>query len=85
VRNIVSHARATHASVALAVDEDAVRLTVADDGIGFNVKSALRRRGCMGLAAIQERVKPIHGRVSFDSVRGRGTTIAVVIPVRQPS
>jgi signal transduction histidine kinase len=80
LRNAARHAAAKRAAVTLRVGPDAVRLTVRDDGRGFDV-SAARSEGGIGLAIMEERVRLIHGVMSVDSRPGRGTTLRVAIPL----
>jgi signal transduction histidine kinase len=81
--NVVRHARARRAWVDLWQDEAEVRLTIRDDGIGFNPGEARRRasRGAsLGLLGIQERVELLGGRVAIESEPGRGASIRAWFP-----
>jgi signal transduction histidine kinase len=75
--NIRKHAQATRVSVRLEGDNTDLELSVSDDGTGF--EHAENKKG-LGLTSMQERVRPLRGRVCIDSHRGRGTTIVVRIP-----
>lgn len=76
IANVLRHAHATEASVQLMKEADEVRLTVEDNGRGFDVTAA--RHG-MGLRNIAARAEVIGGTVHYDSQIGRGTTITVVV------
>ncbi len=73
--NVVRHARATTARVALGLDEPStLLLTVEDDGQGFDVDGA---RPGLGLASIESRVLQVGGQWRITSQPGKGTTVAV--------
>jgi len=77
VNNAQRHAHAKNVVVELAQAGGAIRVRVADDGSGFDVK---RARG-MGLLGMEERVKRLGGRITVDSQPGGGTTIAAELPL----
>jgi signal transduction histidine kinase len=62
-----------------------LRLTVIDDGVGFDVDAAWRNG--VGLISMVERVETIGGVLEIRSTPGTGTSVAAVIPLRidQPS
>lgn len=80
--NIVRHARATHVSVALQRGEDADRIRVRDDGVGFDpaAVTATVRAGHIGLASLRERAEALGGALSLESAPGTGTVATVTIP-----
>ena len=80
--NAAKHARAGTVAVRVAAPPGAVRLTVADDGVGLpheRLEHALAQ-GHIGLAAATERVRALGGDVEIESAPGGGTIIAVVLP-----
>jgi signal transduction histidine kinase len=79
LHNAAKHAKASHVFVRLWRDQEAVRLSVADDGLGFDVQSVDRDRH-FGLLLMTERVEAAGGRLVIDSMLGRGTTVAASIP-----
>ena len=81
--NIAKHAEASHASVILDNDEEEVRLSIADDGKGFDVNEITADK--MGLAIMQERAVAIDADLTIDSQLGAGTSITVVWPIEQDS
>ena len=80
LRNAVLHAHARHITVRLAERDGGAELTVADDGTGFDVEAAERRRPGMGLFTMRERVGLVDGRLTIDSAPRRGTRIAAWVP-----
>jgi PAS domain S-box-containing protein len=80
LRNAVQHSAVRHFDVALWGTADAVRLSVRDAGLGFDLDSALRGRG-LGLTSMKERLKLVGGELSIESTASRGTTIVARVPV----
>jgi signal transduction histidine kinase len=84
--NIARHAEATGGTVQLAVDPLSVRVTIEDNGRGFDVADVERpgkRRG-LGLLSIRERVTGLRGQVRIESASG-GSRIDVELPAVPPS
>ena len=67
--------------IAGALDEEALRFSVTDDGIGFDVASAPGLvEGHFGLQGIRERLNRLEGTVSFSAVSPSGCSVTVLIP-----
>jgi len=79
LHNCGQHASAQHVEVAVRQEPDLLRLSIHDDGRGFDAR---RQRG-MGLLGIEERVNHLGGSFTVDSTAGSGTSIKVVLPLRQ--
>jgi len=77
LQNVVRHAGAAHVRIGLEKTGGGVRLRVEDDGKGFAVA---RQRG-LGLLGIEERVAQLGGRLRVSSEPGRGTQVAVELPL----
>jgi signal transduction histidine kinase len=85
VHNVVKHAGARHVAVRLtapAEDSQAV-LEIVDDGHGFDVADAERRRPGMGLFTMRERVSLAGGRFVVESTPGGGTRIIATVPLSE--
>jgi PAS domain S-box-containing protein len=81
--NVVKYARADKASVLLEQEGSAVRVTVKDNGIGFNpeqVKRNVSSEGGLGLFSIEERINDLGGAMVIDSRAHHGTTIVLTVP-----
>jgi len=85
VGNAKKHADADRILVRLRVDTHLFTVEIQDDGVGFDVESAQRRReaGHMGLLNMEERAELVGGRCSFQSQPGAGTNVRVDIPLRR--
>ena len=78
IRNAVRHARASQLRVDVRGDEHLVRLTVADDGTGFD-PTVRARESSYGLRGLQSLVEDGGGRVNVESAPGGGTTVTMVV------
>jgi len=79
--NIERHAQAKNVSITLHGSEENVRLTVVDDGVGFNVAQVERRHAGIGLRNIRERVEHFGGRFELISMPGR-SSLDVLLPMK---
>jgi signal transduction histidine kinase/ligand-binding sensor domain-containing protein len=82
ISNIVKHAEATAAEVTVRRDGDSLALTIHDNGKGFNPARA-QTDGGFGLKGLAERVRILGGRHQLQSAPGQGSTLSVVIDLRQ--
>jgi two-component system, NarL family, sensor kinase len=78
IRNAVRHANARHLRVEVDGDDRQVRLTVTDDGVGFD-SGGSARAGSYGLRGLQSLVEDGGGRVRVESAPGAGTTVRMVV------
>jgi two-component system NarL family sensor kinase len=78
--NVARHAGTHAASVALERRDDHVELSIADDGVGFDVRSIPADR--FGLVGMSERARLLGGALAVSSEPGHGTTIVVEVPLR---
>ncbi|MGE5249863.1 MAG: sensor histidine kinase [Bacteroidota bacterium] len=81
VTNIARHARTQQAQLEIQFGDEEVRLTVADQGLGFDTESPLPAPRGWGLEGMRERVEAAGGRFTLTSVRGCGTTVTAAIPL----
>jgi signal transduction histidine kinase len=81
--NAMKHAKPDKLEVALTYDTDCVRLSIADNGRGFDTdRVASSDEGHFGLLGMRERIERLKGELSLQSHPDRGTAIMVVIPLR---
>lgn len=80
--NVEQHAAAEHAVVSVQRTSEGVRLTVSDDGHGFDVDAATTAvgTGSFGLRAMRERVAQLDGELRVTS-SDDGTRVQVDLPV----
>jgi signal transduction histidine kinase len=83
--NVIEHAGATSAVIEITGGDDAVRLTITDDGRGFDVSRVLSESGAFapdsfGLRAARERVDQLGGSLRVYSDAESGTVVTVDVP-----
>jgi signal transduction histidine kinase len=80
--NVARHANAGRVAVTLSYMDGEAALDVRDDGAGFApAADGPGPGGGLGLRGMRERVEALGGRLAVESAPGRGTTIAVTVPV----
>lgn len=78
--NIKRHANASHVTVRLSGDNRAVRLSIADNGVGFDVAGiALHPKRGIGLRNMHERVSAVGGKLEMIS-SPEGTRVVATLP-----
>lgn len=80
VHNASKHAHARTVTVTLDSDAEDMRLSVHDDGVGFETGKVDTERH-FGLQIMRERLEAAGGALSVDSSHGSGTVLAARIPV----
>jgi signal transduction histidine kinase len=75
--NAGKHARAAHVRARVAIDEHEVRITVEDDGTGFDGRAD---DGHLGIRLLADLAREAGGELTVDSAPGRGTRIRVEAP-----
>jgi signal transduction histidine kinase len=82
--NVMAHSHASHATIEIVTADDAVRMTVRDNGVGMGRVAESDRRpsgDSFGLRATDERVTQLGGGMTLTSAPAEGTTVAVWLPV----
>jgi signal transduction histidine kinase len=80
VNNVIKHAEATTLDISLIKDKDGISATIEDNGSGFNVSDRKKLNG-IGLKNITTRIEYLKGSIEFDSTPGKGTLVALHVPV----
>jgi PAS domain S-box-containing protein len=86
--NAIKHSKAKKVGIELRQTENSLQLTIFDDGVGFDAKSALEQAKMglsFGLLGMQERVSLIGGRITIESTPGNGARIKAYVPLRDDS
>jgi signal transduction histidine kinase len=78
--NCVRHAKAQSIKITVTGGTDRLEMSVTDDGVGYD---PARRRDGLGLRGIEERVKELQGEMTMNSVPGKGTTLAIRLPLAE--
>lgn len=81
LHNAVRHAAPSRVTVSLDTDAAAgVRLTVADDGTGFDPADPAIPARRLGLTSMRERAAALGGTLEVRSHPGQGTTVVLAVP-----
>lgn len=82
--NVIRHAKAKEATVAVTWSDGRLRVEVEDDGQGMApVEARELAAGHLGLVGMQERVALLGGELAILSEPGRGTCIRATLPVQE--
>jgi two-component system sensor histidine kinase DegS len=82
--NVQKHAKADRVSIKLDIDMDLLRVTISDNGIGFDLDAVLRdpeKWDHFGIKGILERARLVGGKGHVHSKPGKGTKIIVEVPL----
>ncbi|AWB45941.1 sensor histidine kinase [Paenibacillus sp. CAA11] len=77
--NTLRHAKADKMEIRIHQRDDAVRVILRDNGIGFELDD--KKQASYGLSNMQERVREIGGSLQFITAPGKGTRIEITIPL----
>jgi signal transduction histidine kinase len=82
--NIEKHAKASTIHICMFGYEGHLYISIADDGSGMAKNSSVAPRGSgyhQGIMGMRERAALLDGRVTIDSVPGKGTRVDIDIPL----
>jgi signal transduction histidine kinase len=79
--NAARHSQATLVKILLDIGEDRVRVSVDDNGKGFDPDS-IQQSNSLGLKLIRERAEMLGGNFEIDSNIGKGTRVSFAVPAR---
>jgi signal transduction histidine kinase/streptogramin lyase len=81
LNNVVKHSRASAARFEVRKDDGVLRMTLEDNGVGFDYETVMNRSSSgFGLANLRERVRLLGGTLKIETSPGKGTRLAVDIP-----
>lgn len=86
--NVSKHANASYVTLELAFQQQMVKITISDNGVGFVVEKIdqkITKGSHYGLMGMRERVELLEGRMDIHSTVGAGTKISMVIPIKSDS
>ncbi len=82
LQNVIKHSGAASAGVNVRSENGHVRLSVFDDGKGFDLNAA-KAKGGLGLVSIDERLQRVNGKIDIVSAIGEGARVEVSVPIVQ--
>ena len=80
VNNVIKHAEASSLDISVINDGKEITATIEDNGKGFNTGDEEKFNG-IGMRNIRSRVEYLKGSVDFDSSAGKGTLVAIHVPL----
>ena len=79
--NVRRHSKAGAVDISIVASEKELKLTVYDDGTGFDMDSAGNPHGC-GIEGMQERANLVSGNLAIRTVRKQGTRVILTVPLK---
>lgn len=80
LHNVLKHAGAARVDLSVDASDGTLRVTVQDDGCGFDPAAAASRGD--GLRNMQERMKAVGGKLAINSAPGKGSCLMFEMPVK---
>lgn len=80
INNVIKHAKATRLDITLNRDAKGISAKIADNGIGFDMNRKDEFSG-IGLKNIATRIEYLKGTIKYMSAPGKGTTVAIEVPI----
>ena len=77
IQNINKYADATEVLLTFNANQNHIKVTIEDDGVGFNVQ---KKSQGIGLSNMTSRVKDLQGTIKITSELSKGTLIEVTVP-----
>lgn len=81
VNNVIKHSGANHLDISLIRETQQISVTIEDNGKGFDTSEKDKFEG-IGLKNIITRVTYLKGDIEFDSQPGKGTLVAIHVPLQ---
>ena len=79
LHNAIKYSKGRHVTVDLRGGQSGLKLTVVDDGVGFDVNTTWRKG--LGLISMHERLEAVGGSLQIHSEPGVGTRLEVAVPL----
>jgi two-component system NarL family sensor kinase len=84
LNNVAKHARPAAVTVTLRQLDETVRLTIEDNGRGFDPEAVRpTATGGMGIVGMRERAHLLDGHLEVSSAPGAGTRITAIVPLQE--
>lgn len=78
--NIARHAHADHVFLSLQCEDNAILLTVEDNGVGIQAWQDTNRLNSHGLMLMRERAEAVGGTLKINSILSKGTRVDAFLP-----
>ncbi|MCB0430055.1 MAG: PAS domain S-box protein [Flavobacteriales bacterium] len=77
INNSIKHAEATRLTLKLNCDDTRLKLSIRDNGKGFDVEKLRKTSGGRGLTNMESRIKAFNGKLIMKSEPGSGTSLFI--------
>lgn len=81
INNVIKHSKANQLDLSIQRDSEGLSISIEDNGIGFNKSELQKKEGGIGMKNILARVEFLKGELDIDTKPGKGTLIAIHIPL----
>jgi len=78
IHNIIKHAQAKKVQIVIKHDNDKIRISIVDDGVGFDTNE---NHTGFGLKGIKERLQILNGSMKVVANAEKGTVFEFIIPI----
>lgn len=85
ISNAVTHGKASNINIQIYGVGGTLKITIEDNGIGFDPKNAVSKTNHHGLKIMKQRVESLQGEMIIESNKEMGTMIHLSIPMPQRS
>ena len=82
VNNAIKHSGSNKIKCNLKKIQDTLNIEIKDYGIGFDIDKIKKDNTGIGLVSLSQRVKMIGGKLEINSVLGKGTTVKIVVNLK---
>lgn len=80
IGNVMRHAKASEVTVQIRGEEQALQISIEDNGVGFDTRKVFKNGG-MGIVNVQKRIEKLGGEFVLESISGMGTSVMLQIPL----
>lgn len=81
MNNVIKHAQATHCLIKIISSTDELKLSVTDNGIGFDLNA--NRKAGIGIKSVNSRVRSLGGKIYIQTSLNKGCETQIIIPKSQ--
>lgn len=84
--NVLKHAGASYLSLEVTYQKHMIKIVIQDNGVGFEVdyvEAKIAKGKNFGIMGMRERIDLLEGRIDFDSGKGEGTKVTMLIPINE--
>jgi len=80
LQNVMKHSQASSVKLLVTFDDKKIRLSIRDNGVGFDPNTARRKPLSFGLTGMQERAALVGGTLRIESAKGKGVAVILELP-----